>query len=178
MLWNLPCWKPWNTSYWKKNKKIHGLLEFVSYPPLGGGLDANSGRSCTLIHNLPCRTSCRLFIHELFFGPLGLHLLVWSELGRSLPFRPMRALTLPWLGAFSLVCKVVLQLSANAGTTHGNNWWKKKIMLFLIWIESLLQYLLLVPQGPAPFWIQVKWIEILQVLETATYIITVSCGTY
>ena len=28
-------------------------------------------------------STCRLFIHELFFGPLGLHLLVWSELGRS-----------------------------------------------------------------------------------------------
>ena len=39
-------------------------------------LDANSYKPCTLIHNLPCRTSCRHFIHELFFGPLGLHLLV------------------------------------------------------------------------------------------------------
>ena len=50
----------------------------------------------TLIHSPPCRTPCRLFIHELSFGPLGLHFLVWSELGWSLPFRPMRALTLPW----------------------------------------------------------------------------------
>ena len=30
-------------------------------------------------------------IHEVFFGPLGLHLRVWSDLGCSLPFRPMRA---------------------------------------------------------------------------------------
>ena len=36
----------------------------------------NSGRPCTLIHNLPRRTPCRLLIHELFLGPLGLHLLV------------------------------------------------------------------------------------------------------
>jgi hypothetical protein len=48
-------------------KKSHGLPEFASGPPLGGGLDANSGRPCTLIHNLPCK---------LFFGPLGLHPLV------------------------------------------------------------------------------------------------------
>ena len=98
----------WSLSYWKKkNLKSLGLPEFSSGPPLG---DANSGRPCTLIHNMPCRTPCRLFIHELFFGPLGLHLLVWSELGRSLPFRPMRALTLPWLGASSLVCEVALRI--------------------------------------------------------------------
>jgi hypothetical protein len=59
-----------------KMLKYHGLPEFLSYPPLGGGLDANSGRLCTLIHSPPCRTPCRLFIHELFGGPLGLHLLV------------------------------------------------------------------------------------------------------
>ena len=69
-------------------------------------LETNSDRPCTLIHNLPCRTPCTLFIHKIFFGPLGLHLLGWSELGRSLPFRPMRALTLPWSGAFNLVCEV------------------------------------------------------------------------
>ena len=40
---------------------------------------------------------------------LGLHLLVWSELGRSPPFRRMRALTLPWSRAFSLVCEVALR---------------------------------------------------------------------
>jgi hypothetical protein len=49
-------------------KKAIGLLEFASRPPLRGGLHANSGRPCTLIHNLPCRTPCRLFIHEFFLG--------------------------------------------------------------------------------------------------------------
>jgi hypothetical protein len=48
----------------------------LSGPPLGGGPDANSSRPCTLIHNPPCRTPCKLFIHEPFFEPLGLHLLV------------------------------------------------------------------------------------------------------
>ena len=77
----------------------HGLLEFASSPPLGGGFDATSGRpSRTLIHNLPCRTPHRLFIHKIFSGPLGLHLLVWSEVARFPPFQPMRALALPWSG--------------------------------------------------------------------------------
>ena len=62
-------------------------------------------RPCTLIHDLPCRIPCRLLIHELLCGPWGLHLLVWSELGRSPPFWPIRALTLPWSWAFNLVWK-------------------------------------------------------------------------
>ena len=61
-----------------------------------------------LIQSPPCRTPYRLFIHEVFFGPLGLHIRVWSELGRSPPFRPMRARKLQWSRAFSLVCEVAL----------------------------------------------------------------------
>jgi len=53
-----------------------------------------------------CRKSFKLFTHDSFLGPLGLHLLVWSELGRSKPFRPMRDLTMQWSCAFSLVCEV------------------------------------------------------------------------
>ena len=103
--WNLP-YRP--TDRKKIKIKIHGLLEFASGPPLGGRPDVNSGRPWNLIHSPPCRTPCRLFIHELFFGPLGLHLLVWSELGRSPPFRPMRVLRLQWSWAAALVCEVAL----------------------------------------------------------------------
>ena len=46
--------------------KKYGLLEFGSSPPIG--------RPCNLIHSPLCRTPCRLFIHKVFFGPLGL----WS----------------------------------------------------------------------------------------------------
>ena len=49
-------------------------------------LDANFGKPWNLIHNSPCRTSCKLFIHEIFFGPLGLHLLKWSIIKQSPPF--------------------------------------------------------------------------------------------
>ena len=89
-------------------KKHYSLLEFVSGPPPRGRPNANSGRPFHLVHNPPCRTPCTLFFHEVFFGPLGLHLRVWSELGQSPPFRPMRSLRLQWSWAFSLVCEVAL----------------------------------------------------------------------
>ena len=80
----------------KKYQKNNGHLKFASSPPLGCRPDENFGRPWNLIHSPPCRTPCRFFIHEVFFGPLGLHLRVWSQLGRSLPFQPMRALRLQW----------------------------------------------------------------------------------
>jgi hypothetical protein len=86
-------------------------------------------KPCTLIHNLPCRAPCRLFIHELFFGPLDLHLLVWSELGPSPSFRPMRALTWPWSRAFSLVCEVAL--SGVVYKVHGI----VEVEIFLRWVK-------------------------------------------
>ena len=88
--------------------KNHGRPEFALGLPLGGGPDENSRRPWNLIHSPPCRTPCRLFIHEIFFGPLGLHLRVWSELRRSPPFQPMTSLKLQWSRAFSLVCEVAL----------------------------------------------------------------------
>ena len=38
-----------------------------------------------------------LFIHDNFFRPLDLHLLVWNELKRSRPFWPMRDLGVKWV---------------------------------------------------------------------------------
>ena len=90
--------------------KNHGLPKFASGPPLGGRPDLNFDRPWNIIHSPPCRTPCRLFIHEVFFGPLGLHLRVWSELGRSPPFWPMRATRSQWSWAFNLVCEVALSI--------------------------------------------------------------------
>ena len=78
---------------------------------------STSWRSWNLIHSSPCRTPCRLFIHEVFFGPLGLHIRVWSALGWSPPFRPMRALRLQWSHAFGLVCEVALSAPTSSNTT-------------------------------------------------------------
>ena len=75
--------------------QCHGPPEFVLGLPLRGGPDVDSRISCTLIHSLPYRTPCRLFIHKFFFGLLGLHLQVWTWM--SPRFRPMKALTLQWV---------------------------------------------------------------------------------
>jgi hypothetical protein len=91
----------------------HGLQEF------GGEPDENFGRPRHLIHSLPYR----IFIHKVFFGPLGLHLRVWSELGRSPPFQPMRALILQLSWAFSLVCEVALR-----GCLHHGPWRRPKAL--------------------------------------------------
>ena len=92
----------------KNHYKNHGLPKFAPGPPLGGRPDVNSGRPWNPIHSPPCRTTCKLFNHELFFGSLGIHLRVWNELGQSPPFWPMRTLRLQWSWAFSLVCEVAV----------------------------------------------------------------------
>ena len=63
----------------------------------------NSGKPYNIICSVLCRNTCRDFIHDNFFGTLGLRLLVWGELGRSRPFRSMRDLRMQWSRAFSLV---------------------------------------------------------------------------
>ena len=78
---------------------------------LGGGLDANHGNSWNIIHSLLCKNPCKLYIHDNFFGLLGLHLLVWSELGWSWPFRRTRVLRMWWSLAFVLVCGTTLSSS-------------------------------------------------------------------
>jgi hypothetical protein len=56
------CHETYHAGSYPKN---HGLPE-----------DANFRRPCNFIHSPPCRTSCRVFIHEIFFEPLDLHLRV------------------------------------------------------------------------------------------------------
>ena len=46
--------------------KIHGLAGVPQARSLKGGPDKKFGRPWNLIHNLPCKTPCRLFIHKLF----------------------------------------------------------------------------------------------------------------
>ena len=64
------------------------------------------------------------FVHDNFSGSLGLHLLVWSELGWSLPFRPTRDLIMQWSLVFSLVCKVALKVHKDGvKPTNSLEWW-------------------------------------------------------
>ena len=116
-------------SCWTIYSKSHGLPKFALGPPLGGRFDETYGRPWNLIHSPPCKTSCRLFIHEVFFRPLGLHVRVWSELGRSPPFRPIRALRLQWSWAFSLVCEVALTIAlVSSRSLHSIIWIRKCVL--------------------------------------------------
>ena len=72
--------------------------------------DTNSCGPENIMHNVPCMNLCRLFIHDNFIGPLGLHLLLWSELRWSWPFWPMRDLEMRWSNAFSFICEVTLRV--------------------------------------------------------------------
>ena len=74
----------------------------------GGGPNANFGRPWHVICHLSCTNLCRIFIHDNLFRPLGLHLLVWSELGQSWPFQPMNGLRKQWSRAFNLMCEMAL----------------------------------------------------------------------
>jgi hypothetical protein len=62
-----------------------------------------------MIHWMPCRNPCGLYLHLAFtysvVGPLSV---VWSELGPDLPFPLMRVLEVWWSRALSLVCEVGL----------------------------------------------------------------------
>lgn len=63
----------------------------------------------TLYYNVSHRNMCKLFVHDNFSGTLNLHqVLVWSKLGQSRPFRPMRDLIMRWSRAFNLMCEVAL----------------------------------------------------------------------
>jgi hypothetical protein len=92
--WN--CGGPWSSSKGCTTDMVwQNLYQAL---PLRGGPAANSDKPWNFI----CHVD--LSIHEIFFGPLGLHILVWSELGRSRPFRPMRDLRMQWRRPFSPVC--------------------------------------------------------------------------
>ena len=67
-----------DTVYWNLHQAY--LLEV--------DLTLTYGISWNIIHSLPWIfiQLWRLFIHDKSFGPLGLHLLVWIELGQSQPF--------------------------------------------------------------------------------------------
>ena len=87
--WPCHCEGPWFSS------EVVPLIRYVGIcvnPPLGGRSDENSRKSLIIIQSVPCKNPCRVFIHDNLFGPLGLHLLVWNELGRSWPFQLMRDL--------------------------------------------------------------------------------------
>ena len=51
-----------------------------------------------MIHVMPCRNACRVYIHLAFTNSVGPSSVVRSELGPALPFPPMRVLEVCYHG--------------------------------------------------------------------------------
>ena len=66
-------------------------------------------KTWNIIHGLSYRNPFRLYIHDSFYDPLGLHLLMWKWTWTASPFRPMRDHKMQWPRAFNLVCEVALE---------------------------------------------------------------------
>jgi hypothetical protein len=146
----------------KISRKSHGSPMFAVGQPLGCGLNEIFKRPWNLIHNPPCRTPCRLFIHEFFLDLLDLHLRVWSGLGRSPPFRPTRALRWqrPW--AFSRVCGVGLGRSPPFQPTRALRWQRSRAFsrvceVDLDGLRPFDKRELLDDNGHGPSVVYVKW---------------------
>ena len=86
----------------------HDMLEFAYGLPLKGAHNENSNNHNTTFLVNHVRIHADFFIHDNFFGLVGLCLLVCIELGQSWPSQPMRDLRMQWSWAFNLVCKVTL----------------------------------------------------------------------
>ena len=59
-----------------------------------------------MIHLMPCRNPCKLHIHLAFTYSVGPSRVVWSKLGPTLPFPPMRVVEGQWPQALGLICDV------------------------------------------------------------------------
>ena len=103
--WDLP------TIWWPSTSKIIGkslvcdywiFLNFIKPPR--DDLKKQSKWPWNMIHLMPCRNPCRLYIHLAFTYSVGPSSVVWSsELGPAPPFPPMRVLEMQWSRALSLV---------------------------------------------------------------------------
>ena len=76
-----------------------------------GGFWKQSRWPWNMIHSMPCRNPCKLYIHLAFTCSIGRSSVVWS-LGLAPPFPPIRALLkVYWTRALSLVCEVALSVT-------------------------------------------------------------------
>ena len=82
-----------------------------------------------MIHSMPWRNPCRLCIYLAFTYFVGSSSIVWSKLGLTPPFPPMRVLEVYWSWALSLVCEV------------GMSSFIKKLTYSISSVEVALRYL-------------------------------------
>ena len=86
------------------------------------GLMRNSGIPWNIIHNVSNGNPCRLFIHEISFGPLRLHLLVWSKPKQSQPFQPMRDVECNGHVPSISCVKWLITMNKHGEPTTGHKW--------------------------------------------------------
>ena len=75
---------------------------------LGGGPNVSYDIAWNIVYDPSHKNLCRLFIHDCFFGHLGLHLPMYIGLICSRTFRPMRDLRMQWSRAFNRMCEMVI----------------------------------------------------------------------
>lgn len=103
--WLCSCDESWFSSKGRINVMVcHNLLQAY---PLEMGPTHIVTDPWNIAHNMSCRKSCKMFIHNNSRGLLDLHLLVWSKLGRSPPLWPVNNPKTQWSRAFSLVWNLV-----------------------------------------------------------------------
>ena len=64
-----------------------------------------------MIHSMPCKNLCRLYIHLAFTYSIGPSSVVCSEFGPAPLLPPMRVLKVQWSRALNLVCEVALRIT-------------------------------------------------------------------
>ena len=81
---------------------------FVFDLPPRGGFWKESKWPWNMIHSMPCRTPCRLYIHLAFTYCVGPSSIVWHVLRPAPPFPPMKVLEEYRSRALSLLWEVAL----------------------------------------------------------------------
>ena len=114
-----------NTSNSCECSECHGLLVCVR---------PTSKRPWSMIHSMPCRNLCRLYIHFAFTYSVGPSSIVWSsELDRLHLFPPMRVLEVKWYGlSVSFVKWPLFQavFLATKNNSERNVGWSEDIVIF------------------------------------------------
>jgi hypothetical protein len=103
-------------------------LGFVLGLPSRSGFWKYSKWPWNMIHLMPCRNPCRVYIHlafTYFFSPSSI---LWSKIGLGLPSPSMRELEVQWSHVLSLVCEVAL-----SGPEDAARW--KPYFLYIIGMQ-------------------------------------------
>ena len=82
----------WNKNNGRECLECHGLPVLSSAYLQEVVFEKKSKWPWNMIHLMPCRNPCRLYIHFAFTYSIGPSSVVWSELGPALPFPLMRVL--------------------------------------------------------------------------------------